>query len=36
LTLHRLPAVVEGDLDELIDGLRDWEQSQKLAESIPR
>jgi protein subunit release factor A len=33
LTLHRLPAVVEGDLDELIDGLRDWAQSQKLAES---
>jgi peptide chain release factor 1 len=36
LTLHRLPAVVEGDLDELIDGLRDWDQSQKLAESVPR
>ena len=35
LTLHRLPAVVEGDLDELIDGLRDWDQSQKLAESVP-
>src|SRR5215471_18165791 len=35
LTLHRLPAVLEGDLDELIDALRDWEQSQKLAESIP-
>src|SRR5215470_18210237 len=34
LTLHRLPAVLEGDLDELIDALRDWEQSQKLAESI--
>ena len=34
LTLHRLPAVVEGDLDELIDGLRDWDQSQKLAESV--
>ena len=34
LTLHRLPAVIEGDLDELIDGLRDWEQSQKLAESV--
>jgi hypothetical protein len=27
--------VVEGDLDELIDGLRDWDQSQKLAESVP-
>ena len=35
LTLHRLPAVLEGDLDELIDGLRDREQSQKLAESVP-
>ncbi len=35
LTLHRLPAVMEGDLDELIDGLRDWDQSQKLAESVP-
>ena len=35
LTLHRLPAVVEGDLDELIDGLRDWDQSQRLAESVP-
>ena len=34
LTLHRLPAVIEGDLDELIDGLRDWDQSQKLAESV--
>jgi peptide chain release factor 1 len=35
LTLHRLPAVLEGDLDELIDALRDWDQSQKLAESLP-
>jgi len=35
LTLHRLPAVLEGDLDELVDALRDWEQSQKLAESVP-
>jgi peptide chain release factor 1 len=34
LTVHRLPAVLEGDLDELIDGLRDWEQSQKLQESL--
>ena len=34
LTLHRLPAVIEGDLDELIDALRDWDQSQKLAESV--
>ena len=35
LTLHRLPAVLEGDLDELVDALRDWDQSQKLAESVP-
>jgi peptide chain release factor 1 len=34
LTLHRLPAVLEGDLDELIDALRDWHQSQKLAETV--
>ncbi|HXJ78494.1 MAG TPA: peptide chain release factor 1 [Candidatus Methylomirabilis sp.] len=34
LTLHRLPAILEGDLDEMIDGLRDWEQSQKLAETV--
>ena len=34
LTLHRLPAVMEGDIDDLIDGLRDWEQSQKLQESV--
>src|ERR1700675_614529 len=36
LTLHRLPAVLEGDLDEVIDAPRGWEQSQKLAESVPR
>ena len=35
LTLHRLPAVLEGDLDELIDALAAWQQSQKLAESVP-
>ncbi len=34
LTLHRLPAILEGDLDEMIDALRDWEQSQKLAETV--
>ena len=34
LTLHRLPAVLEGDLDELIDALRDWAQSRKLQESV--
>ena len=35
VTLHRLPAVLEGDLDELIDALRERDQSQKLAESVP-
>jgi peptide chain release factor 1 len=35
LTLHRLPAVLEGDLDELIDALRERDQSQKLAETVP-
>jgi peptide chain release factor 1 len=34
LTLHRLPSVLEGDLDELIDALRERDQSQKLAESV--
>src|SRR6266511_2789078 len=34
LTLHRLPAILEGDLDELVEALRDWEQSQKLAETV--
>jgi peptide chain release factor 1 len=34
LTLHRLPTVLEGDLDELIDALRDWDQGQKLQESL--
>ncbi|MEK7836986.1 MAG: peptide chain release factor 1, partial [candidate division NC10 bacterium] len=33
LTLHRLPAVLEGDLDEIIDGLTAWDQGRKLAES---
>jgi peptide chain release factor 1 len=30
LTLHRLPAVLEGDLDELIDGLTAAEQAERL------
>jgi peptide chain release factor 1 len=34
LTLHRLPTVLEGDLDELIDALRDWAQGQTLQESL--
>jgi peptide chain release factor 1 len=33
LTLHRLPAVMEGDLDELVEALAAWDQSKKLAES---
>ena len=33
LTLHKLPAIVEGDLDELVDALVAWEQGRKLAES---
>src|SRR5712692_267653 len=36
LTLHRLPAVLEGDLDELIEALAAEEQKQKLAaETVP-
>src|SRR5262245_52343176 len=34
LTLHRLPTVLEGDLDELIEALRDWEQAQKLEAEV--
>jgi peptide chain release factor 1 len=30
LTLHRLPAVLEGDLDELIDGLVAAEEAERL------
>jgi peptide chain release factor 1 len=33
LTLHKLPAVVEGDLDEVIDALTAWDQGRKLAET---
>ncbi len=32
LTLHRLPAVMEGDLDEIVDALTAWDQGRKLAE----
>jgi peptide chain release factor 1 len=35
LTLHRLPAILEGDLDELIDALTAWDQGQRLAETAP-
>jgi peptide chain release factor 1 len=30
LTLHRLPSVLEGDLDEIIDALETAEQAQRL------
>ena len=30
LTLHRLPAVLEGDLDELIEGLVSAEETERL------
>ena len=33
LTLHKLPAIMEGDLDETIDALTAWDQSRKLAET---
>jgi peptide chain release factor 1 len=33
LTLHKLPAVVEGDLDELVEALTAWDQGRKLAEA---
>jgi peptide chain release factor 1 len=33
LTLHRLPAVMEGDLDELLDALVAWDEGKKLAET---
>src|SRR5262244_2769743 len=34
LTLHRLPAVLEGDLDELVDALHSEEQRKKLGETL--
>ncbi|HUG36590.1 MAG TPA: peptide chain release factor 1 [Candidatus Limnocylindrales bacterium] len=33
LTLHKLPAIIEGDLDELFDALNAWDESRKLAET---
>jgi peptide chain release factor 1 len=33
LTLHKLPAVIEGDLDETIEALTAWDESRKLAET---
>jgi peptide chain release factor 1 len=32
LTLHKLPMVIEGDLDELIEALVAWDQGRRLAE----
>ena len=34
LTLHRLPTILEGDLDELVDALSSEEQRKKLGESL--
>ena len=34
LTLHRLPTILEGDLDELVDALHSEEQRKKLGESL--
>jgi peptide chain release factor 1 len=34
LTLHRLPAILEGDLDELADALSTEEQRRKLGEAL--
>jgi peptide chain release factor 1 len=34
LTLHRLPAVLDGDLDEVVDALREWEQGKKLEAEV--
>jgi peptide chain release factor 1 len=34
LTLHRLPAILEGDLAELVDALSSEEQRKKLGESL--
>src|SRR5262249_16308630 len=36
LTLHRLPAILEGDLDHLVDALSSEEQRKKLGESLCR
>ncbi|HEX6774574.1 MAG TPA: peptide chain release factor-like protein, partial [Methylomirabilota bacterium] len=34
LTLHRLPAILEGDLDELVEALSSEEQRRKLGEAL--
>jgi len=33
LTLHKLPAIIEGELDELIEALTAWDEGQKLLET---
>ncbi len=33
LTLHKLPAIIEGDLDERIEALTAWDEGQKLLET---
>src|SRR6058998_214180 len=33
LTLHKLPAIIEGELDELIEALTAWDEGQKLLEA---
>src|SRR5258705_3122541 len=33
LTLHKLPAAIQGDLDAVIDALTAWDQGRKLAET---
>jgi peptide chain release factor 1 len=35
LTLHNLPHILEGELDELIDALAANEQEKQLEESLP-
>ena len=34
LTLHRLDAVLEGDLDEILDGLRSHDQAERLKDEV--
>lgn len=33
LTLHKLPAVLEGDIEELIEALTSWDQGRRLVEA---
>jgi len=34
LTVHRLPTVLDGDLDEVVAALREWEQGKKLEAEV--